>query len=310
MHKVERFPDWFNLYKISLGAIAYCLAEMMGILEDLGNQEAVEVAREAKVKQERASDMKLQWEQQRDEDPLRSEDATKIDNKIDSTLSNILQIAEGFAEAEMETEQKRLADEFVGDLFASGVFPITSKPFHDQHEAVNRLLDQIEDGYTEHLEKLNLQRLVGQLRELNDEFSQRLGSTQADRIEYDEVEAATVEAEDAFYKLLVKVMHDYADDMETFNEVVYPLREQLEWTRRHMKRRGTVPEIDPDSGEPVDENADGESGGQGESGPQHDGGPEDDPRNEGHPTDGDGEGDSPTPDDEDDSRETTETSDN
>jgi hypothetical protein len=305
MHKVERFPDWFNLYKISLGAIAYCLAKMMGILEDLGNQEAVEVAKKAKAKQERASDMKLQWEQQRDEDPLRSEDATKIDNKIDSTLSNILQIAEGFAEAEMETERKRVADEFVDDLFASGVYPITSKPFHDQHEAVNRLLDQIEDSYTEHVEKLNIGGLCTQLRELNEEFGQRLGSTQAERIDYDEVEAATVEAEDAFYNLIVKVMHDYADDLETFNRVVYPLREQLEWTRRHMKRRGTVPEIDPDSGEPVDENADGGSGGDGESGAQNDGGANDDPRNEGDPTDGDGEGDTSTPDDEQDSQETT-----
>ena len=101
--------------------------------------------------------------------------------------------------------------------------------------------------------------LVEQLESLNDEFGGRL-EPHRDGVSYDEVETAYVELEDAFHRLLITVMHDYCTDMETLNEVLSPVQDQTERTRRHLTTRGSIPEVDPETGEPIENTGDGSGG--------------------------------------------------
>lgn len=260
--KIERLAEFIDLYQFSLGSIAYCIGEMRTTLEELGNEEALARAEKAKKACDRARQLQYDWDQQKKKAPLEREGAERLDNEIDNLLSGLLQTVEPFAEFEVETDKQRRARELLDQLFPEGVYPITSKQFEDQHVAVNELLDRLDDSFSKHVETLGIGDLVDRLRELNDEFGETL-SGEADGVDYSEVEASFTAAQDAFHGLLVQVLADYTDDMATLNRVMEPVLEQRKRTARHMKRRGTKPEVDPETGEPVDS---GESPGGAEGG--------------------------------------------
>lgn len=250
--KFEQLGILIDLYQLSLGALIYCITRMQQTLDELGDSKGLQLAEEAAQKHERARRLEYDWEKQKERDPLRREGTVEIDNEIDSTLNHFVQMAEGYANVETNTELTELADELIEELFPTGIFHITSKPFDEQHTTVNELIDRLRTDYQEHVQKLNLTPIVDRLDELNEEFGEGLDPRE-DAIEYDQVEAATVEAREAFYRLVGYVIGEYGGDMETFNEIMAPVAEQQERTRRYFQRRGTVPNIDPESGEPVDE---------------------------------------------------------
>ena len=249
--RVERLADFLDLYKFSLGSIGYCVQQMRQTLSEIGNNEAVELADRAAQKHQAARAMEYDWEQQKKKDPLERKGTQEIDNRIDGTLSHILKTAEGYADLEVDRHKSQLADEFLEQLFPSGVYPITSKPFDDQHTTVNELIERLEGPFAEHVEAMSLGGLVEQLETYNERFGAELEPTR-DSITYDEVQSAYTEAEDAFHQLVVQVMADYGGDTDQLNEVLSPLTEQTARTKRHLQSRGTMPEIDPETGEPVD----------------------------------------------------------
>jgi hypothetical protein len=278
----SRISELVDLYKFSLGAIAYCVVRMKTVLADLGDDKAVQLAEEAKAKQERAQQLQYDWEKQKQEESSRSEGARKKDDEIDKTLSSIAQTAEGLADADVDSKPSRLAQELLDDLFPNGVYHITSKPFDDQHTTVNALLERLEGDYSEHIQALNLGPMVERLESLNEEFRERLDMSNR-QVAYDEVEAAKKDAEEAFHRLIARVMCAHSDDMETFNRIMEPVAEQTELARRHYQRRGTLPPVDPESGEPIDDS---------ENTPENDGGSPDDLQGEGQNSGGSPEGES------------------
>ena len=263
--KFERLADVIDLYKFSLGSMTYCVDRMRPTLEQRGDNRAVELADYAREKIDQARQHQYDWEKRDQQDPLRRDGAKSLDDRIDRALSQIAGTAERFADMEVDTETNRLAEELSDDLFPNGVYHITSKPFDDQHVAVNELLKRLTGAYAEHIDALNLTPLVEHLEQVNKQFGEELAPA-ANEVTYDEVESAKNEAEDAFHLLVARVMSEFGDDMETFNDIFEPIGEQTMRARRHYKHRGTIPEIDPETGEPVDPIAETEDE------PQNDGG--------------------------------------
>ncbi len=278
---IERLDELIDDYQLSPGSMNYSLDEMHGIVERMGLSKLAELIAWAKEKQQRSLLFNSRWKQQQKEDPLKRPGTKKLDNRIDRLLSKLVQGAEVFADLEIDTDEARLAEEFLDDLFSEGVYPITSQPFEDQHAEVNLYLERLDGEYAEHVEALNLGPVVDRLAELNAELGDKL-NPDAERLEYSEVEAAYTEARDAFHRVIVNVMAEFDDDMETFNEVYAPIHEQHERARRHLERRGSVPEVDPETGEPVDEETpqnDGETPEEDGEPPQNDGEPRNDDEN-------------------------------
>jgi hypothetical protein len=289
MKHLERIGELLALYQLALGAIAYCISGIRELLAELGNQKAVEIADKAMRKCDRARQLAYDWQQQKEEDPLSRPEAKEIDDKIDSTLSRLMQVAEAFADSNRENREARLADEMLEELFPSGVYPITSQPFDEQRYQVDGLLERLDGEFSEHVQALGLGPIVEELGELNEEFAEELDVTE-DILEYKEVEAARTEAEDAFHRLIVKVLHDYGHDMETLNRILAPLHEQTERARRSLKRTGRIPEVDDETGEPINQPQEGQP-----DGGSPDGGSPENSSGDGSPddstSDGDGEND-------------------
>lgn len=289
MSKIGRLAIFLALYKYSLGSLKYILTRTRERLEELGNQEAVQLVDGALEKHEVVVDTKYRWNQTKREDRLKRQGTVELDDKIDETLSSILSVVEGFTKMPEGSQQCDCAEEIIDEFFPEGVYPVTSKPFDDQHTYVDGLVRRMRDEYSDHLETLNLVGLVDRLDELNEEFGRKLDPVGG--VEYDEVQAAYQEAEDAFHRAFVNILDAYSDDMETLNYVLEPLMEQRELTRRYQKRRGSVPPVDPESGEPVEnpEDAPGQPG-DNPGGPSNDGGSSEGESTGGNETDGETNG--------------------
>ena len=271
--KTERIGDWMGGYQMPIPSLKYSANKAVEVLRRLGNTEAVELAEQVLNVCDAAADVEYDWEQQKQNDPLTRPATQALDDEIDRTLSHLLQTIEAYAGLNGDGEPKEAAEELVGELFPSGVYPITSQPFNRQFESVNTLLDRLRGKFSGHVDVLNLEPMVSQLEELNEEFGEEL-DTAGEQVTYDQVEAARVEARDAFDKLFAKLMHDYADDMETFNRVIAGYQDQTRRIRRSMQRKGVMPEVDPETGDPVEEGASGQNdGGSGDG--DSEGSPED-----------------------------------
>lgn len=280
MDEIESPSDPFGLYDTSFGSDLYCVDKWLKMLDDFGDDKGRELAEEAKVDLEAAREKDFDWKKQKQTDNMVRKGAREYDNKIDRTLGNLSGAINSLADIEADTEPTRMAREMSDDLFPEGVYHITSRTFDDQHETVQELTKRLRGDYQVHLDKLSLEPIVGQLEELNEEFGELL-ETDADRIEYDEVQAARAEAKDTFHRLVAHLICTYGDDRERFKKVMAPLNEQTRRTRRQLKRRGTIPPVDRESGEPVEPTGEGET-------PQNDGGqPDGDGQNDGGQSSGD-----------------------
>jgi hypothetical protein len=251
MHRFEGLRVIYDDYDHSPGGEMYCTVLIGESLEERGDSKGVQLADDAKTKIEYAQKCKVEWEKHDRNDQLTREGARRIDDKIDDLLGNIVQTLEAQADAPVDTESSRLAEEMRDELFPDGVTYITTQKFDDQHLAVNGMVERFREDFPDHLAKLNLEEMVDHLEEYNEQFGERLREDD-DQISYDEVEAAKVEADEAFYRLIAHVMAEYGDDLEELNRILEPFAEQRERARRYFKRRGTVPEIDPETGEPVE----------------------------------------------------------
>lgn len=302
--QTESRGDWLSSYSsYPLSALAYMNMHLKEELEERANKEAVQDAEEAIRLQERAITAEYDYDAQKDQDPMVREGAQELDNRIDTTLSQLLQAAEAFAALEAETRQKQLAEELIDELMPTGVYPITSKSFGEQHLAVDEMLGRLRGDFSEHIEVLSLDEIVEQLAELNEEFGEKVNRP-GDTVTYDEVQAARAEAQDAFDRLLIKILHDYGDDLETLRDILEPVHDQERKMQRALKRTGQAQEVDPETGEPVEPNEqDSPGGGPADGGsPEGEGdSPDDDGTSDGDQTpEGSGDGNS----------ETDETSDN
>ncbi len=268
--KIDQLPALFVGYKLDPGGIEYILNETVPTLEELQFQRGLELAKKAREAQKRALGKQYSWDQRKSGDPLARDGAKELDDRIDQTLSSLLQGLQTFATFPEGNDKRRIAEELISEYFPRGVFPITSKTYINQRAHVGKLVGQLRDHHRSELEKLALAELVDELADLNEQFGERL-NPQNDDVSYDEVRAARSEAEEAFYEFFAAVVGEYGDDLETLNEVIRPYLEVNTRIRRHLKRGGTKPQVDPESGEPI-EPTDGESSGES----RNDGGSSDD----------------------------------
>ncbi|MFB6350977.1 MAG: DUF6261 family protein, partial [Bradymonadaceae bacterium] len=103
------------------------------------------------------------WKQEKKKQPLERKGTQRLDNQIDETLSAMLQAVGAFGNLPEEIDKRRRADELVDELFPEGVFPITSETFNNQHAHVDRLVDQLNGEFSEHIAILGLEEMVQKL---------------------------------------------------------------------------------------------------------------------------------------------------
>lgn len=257
----ETTGDWLGMYVPSISSQQYSLDEMYLKLDKYDDPRLEEKVEEAKQKTDEAAEIKYVWDRTKDDQTSARRGAVETDNKIDRVISTIHNIAKTTAESPAECEEKDVAETLVEEVFPNGVFPITSKDFEAQRMHVQELLEELNGGYREAVEKLGLGSQVEALESLYETFDEQLSIADHEEVTYDEVQAARAEAREAFYRVVAVVLGNYCDDQEALDDLMEPILHQQRKIARHVQRRGEIPPVDPESGEPTEPTGqqDGES---------------------------------------------------
>lgn len=249
---LERIGEHFDYYKFPVGARVYALRQMKS--NPLVKQEAdVESEIDAAIDvNEVASERNFDWRQLKKKESFARSGAREVDQMLDRAVSDTYRLVDAQASLQGGSQESELAAELEEDLFPQGVAPITSLPYVEQHEAVNRLLERLAIHYQDHVSRLNLRAHIDRVGELNDEYGELLDTTDAEGLTYDEVREARKKGEDAFYRALIAVYAAFMHDMDKLRDVLEPVEIQNERLRRHYQRRDTSPDVDPESGEVIE----------------------------------------------------------
>lgn len=250
--EMGRIGEHLDYHQMKTGSVRYCLNEIEVRLDDYDNERLESRVLQALRLNDVAARLEYEWVVSvRDRSDGIREGTVEIDNKIDRTVTAIYRVANTNAELPSDRVQTDLAEELVRELFPRGVTPITSVRFERQHEHVERLLGRLREDFSNHVTALGLDAQVDALEKLHKRFEEQIEATSNDAVRFDQVEAARVAGQDAFHKVLYTIYADYCDDDDVRRELLRPVEEQQRRIERYVNRRGEIPEVDPESGEPT-----------------------------------------------------------
>lgn len=240
-----------GIYQQDMGSCQYSLDEIKIRLPNYDNPRLADKVDEGLVLIEEAAAKEYAYQTTKDLAQNARRGAAAIDNKIDSLLSSIHDIAESNAELPGDPPAKQTARELLDAVFPTGVYPITSQAFEEQQMLVDQAVDQLMGDLSEHVDELGLGTHVEKLAELNDEFARQLSIADHDPVTFDEVQAARQKAREAYHKVVLIIYADYCDDPEARRDLLEPVAHQQNRIARELQRRGEANPTDPESGEPT-----------------------------------------------------------
>lgn len=287
----QKTGDWFGMYQPKTSSIQYSLDEMSTRIVAYDNPRLEAMLDDAIELTSEAAEAEYVYQRDRDDSRSARRGAVETDNKLDRTISTIHRIAKAIADSPAECDEKNCAETLLGEVFPNGVYPITSKKFEEQRMHVRELLDELNGEYREPIETLGLEPQVETLASLYETFDEQLSLADREEVTYDEVQAARAEAREAFYRVVAVVLGDYCDDQEALDDLMEPVLHQQRKIAEYVQRRGEIPPVDPESGEPT------EPTGQQDGGSPADGGTpvDENETDETETDDSDGDGDSEQP---------------
>ncbi|QDG50702.1 hypothetical protein FIV42_08160 [Persicimonas caeni] len=240
--------------KSSVGSREFVLKKTRPIAEDLGNERLVEKIDLGLDKYRTAATLRLKYLMQRDTNRSARNEAVKLDVDVDNTVSDLFGLIELHANRRRESDKKKAAQRIMKRVFPSGgVFPITSSQYDEEHALINTLVDELEQNFADEIDLLDARDLLEDLETVNAEFGKALDIIDRDVVTYAELQAQIEDAEDAFNKVMLIIHADYCDDDATRQKLLEAAEAQDARTAAYYRRRGVPPEVDPDTGEPIED---------------------------------------------------------
>ncbi len=241
-----------TMYQQKVSSMQYSAQEVKRKLSDYDDQRLEEMVHKAVEQINRAAEFEFSWSTSKNARSDAREGSVETDNKIDRTISSIYQVARAIAETPSDSPKKEYAERLADEVFPNGVYPITSVEFQEQRMHVDELLGKLTGEYAECIDELGLSDELATLQELQETFREQLSRVDHEEVTFDEVQAARVEAREAYHRMVAVIMGNYCDDPECFRDLMEPIDQQQDKIRRYVTRRGEIPEVDPESGEPTE----------------------------------------------------------
>lgn len=260
------------MYQPKVSSMQYSTSEVKRKLSDYDDQRLEEIVQEAVEDIDHAAELEFAWNTSKSARSDARAGSVETDNKIDRTISSIHRVAKAIADAPGESTKKEYAQRLVDEVFPEGVYPITSVEFQEQRMHVDELLEKLTGEYADCIDALGLNDELATLQDLQETFREQLSMVDHEAVTFDQVQAARVEARESFYRMVAVIMGNYCDQPEAFRDLMEPIDQQQEKIERYVTRRGEIPEMDPESGEPSEptpdespeDSSDGESSNSGD----------------------------------------------
>lgn len=254
-----------NYRQPTAGAMLFALKKQLRLLSPQGAQPAEITNPGLKLRVEEAiavntesRALSFDWRNQRRVAPLRREGIAQVDARADRALSQLSEAIANWAQLELDHPNKQVAQRLQGGLFPEGVGVTTSLRYEDQNAAIDELLERLASVYSQDIATLGLQLYVTQLEAINAEYTDKLSGLKVDSVTYDQVQEAHRAGLEAYFAVILGAWNDYLADSATRARLLAPVEEQDQRVSAYFKRRRVAPQVDPETGEILDEEDPGE----------------------------------------------------
>ncbi len=252
----------FSLYILTPGRRIYALGRIRALLEGHGVAEILPAVDAAIAHDREVLEMTARWRRGRG---AGGGELRALDGVVDRTLGTIDRLLAHYSQDGDDAVADR-ASAVRGRLFPDGVGHHTSLPYVEQIAATERVLTIA--GAAENLAWMTahgLSPLVRRLRAAQDEFAAAVNERDTSTpLSWDEIKAAQSAGQELYLQVVALIAGRFATDAEMRTELLKPVWEQNQAIQEYRRRRGSVRDVDPDSGEELDDSeapsSDGEVG--------------------------------------------------
>jgi hypothetical protein len=179
--------------------------------------------------------------------PVREKDVA-----VDGTLVIIANLVAHYAQSEDEPSTAAL---ILATLFPISVAHHTRLPFVEQSAANERVLSVLEgETYKAWLDEHGVAPLTKQLRTKHEAFATALRFRDARTApSWDDVKAARDDGQELYLKVVVQILAKFIDDPEQRSAMLQPIWAQNEQIQAYRRQRRRPVDVDPESGEPLED---------------------------------------------------------
>ena len=248
-----------NISTLTTGRRLYALRLLQEIATPYGNEALDNLIAAAIAHEIKTSGMEQQWSQSKKVSTARGR-SFELDSKIDALLGALFAILTHNATVLDAGDAVAIASkEIISRLFVEGVHPIIVLPFEEQLMMNTELLKRLNGDLADAADKAGVKNYVDKLVEHNTEFRTELAKKSDKEIEFNALEAARSRGNLYLRQIVALVLgihHQITPEAaEARKALLTPILEQCDRIRQARKGRRSPPDVDPDTGEELQETA-------------------------------------------------------
>lgn len=152
-----------------------------------------------------------------------------------------------------DSEEAKLGQEVIGDIFNGGIIGITQQVHEEVARDMDIVLKKFRTLYTDHAEALNFKKYFEKLEGHCLEFNTELEKEDKQEVTSEELREGKIKGQNHMRSLVARIIGLYPDEtseqISARNRLLDPLFVQLKEAKLYRKNRKKVLDINPETGE-------------------------------------------------------------
>lgn len=248
--------ELFNFYVFTPGRAAFSVGLVQKVATGPGEALIATACAETIALAGKALDVEQTWSKSRAVVSGKRAKAPALDAQIDRTLSAIAAMLDGLVSA-LPADAPLARDALLvkNEVFAGGVAALTSLPYEDELGATQSFIRRTTGNgdLAAVAARLQLRPLLDRLQDLVGQFQEVLAEPATREASYEQVTAARVATQEKLLQVVARILGTYPTesptDVTARARLLSPILDQNARIGQSMRRRSTVVDVDPTTGE-------------------------------------------------------------
>lgn len=244
---------YLNFIQMPTGRYLFALKAIQEQARGLALGAVEEAARVALEKGQEAQRLEFSYEQTREKSSSARGNAMVLDNQLDALISAIKAVVDARTLGDEHDPVVQAARRVLAVVFPRGVSPIIHQSFEVQLGIMDVMLEQFGGDLAQEMSLLGLEREVGRMERLVEEFRAELSRAANSKTAYADVREAREVLHEYVALVFIQALAAYPGLSRRMNErrraLLEPLFDQQERVREAYRRRRAPRDVDPATGE-------------------------------------------------------------
>lgn len=250
--------DYLESRQLPTGRRTFVLQRMLAAAEELGADEIADACEEAIDGARETMQLELGYDRAKSKKSTARGNAKQLDEQADAQLGAMYKIADGHTVGPDDDDIVEMAGEFLEEVFPLGVGAVIHQEYEQQLATMEALLGRFSGDLGTHVDELNLTRQVQRVAEIVPAYRAELEQEEDEEVTYAQVKAARMRGLDEMAALVFLVLARYpgiadVDERQQREKLLAEFHRQNEFVARAYRRNRRPEDIDPDTGEPLDD---------------------------------------------------------